>query len=78
MRPEELNKLFRPLLACVVLRALAPAPIEVLLPLSPLFWNASFENLVPTDLYDGVDAIRIVRAAGEKPLLDVLCGFLLQ
>jgi hypothetical protein len=31
VRPEELNEFFRPLLACVVLRGLAPAPVEALL-----------------------------------------------
>jgi hypothetical protein len=32
VRPEELNEFFLPLLACIVLRALAPTPIEALLP----------------------------------------------
>jgi hypothetical protein len=31
VRPEELNKVFRPLLACVVLRGLTLAPVEALL-----------------------------------------------
>jgi hypothetical protein len=29
----------------------------------------------PADLYDGVNAIRIVRVAGEKPVLDALNDF---
>jgi hypothetical protein len=33
VRPEELNKFFRPLLTCIVLRAFAPlSSIEALLP----------------------------------------------
>jgi hypothetical protein len=31
LRPEEVNEFFRPLLACVVLRGLALAPVEALL-----------------------------------------------
>ena len=48
------------MLGCVVLRALAPAPIKALLP-----WSTC-ENLEPADLDDGFNAIRIV-LAGEKP-----------
>ena len=34
-----------------------------------------FENVEPTDLGDGVDAIKIVRVAGEKPVLDALYDY---
>jgi hypothetical protein len=64
VRPEELNEFFRPLLACVVLRGLAPAPLEALLLQRPLFWNVSFENLEPADLFDGFNAIRIFCVTG--------------
>ncbi len=75
MRPEELNEFFRPLLACVVLRGLAAAPLEALLLQRPLFWNVSFENLEPADLFDGFNAIRIVCVADEKPVLDAHCDY---
>jgi hypothetical protein len=53
VRPEELNRFFRPLIACVVLRAVASAPIEALLFLSPLFWYVTFADLKPVDWNDG-------------------------
>jgi hypothetical protein len=45
VRPEERNEFFRPLLACVVLRAVASASVEALLFGSPLFWYVTFEDL---------------------------------
>jgi hypothetical protein len=70
VNPEELNKVFCPLINCVVLYAFALTSIETLLPLSPLVWYVAFKNLEPVDLNDGFNAIMIVRAAGEKLALD--------
>jgi hypothetical protein len=61
--------------AYVVLRDVASAPIEALLSSSPLFWYVTFDDLKPADMYDGVSAIRIVRVAGERPVLDTLYDY---
>jgi hypothetical protein len=73
VRPEELDKFFRPPLACVVLFALSS--IEGRLPWSPIVGYVSFEYLKPADLGDCFNAIGIVRVAGEKKALDALYDY---
>jgi hypothetical protein len=73
VHPEELDKLFRPLLACTLFLAVTLSSVEGLLPFSPIIWYVSFEDLKPADLDDHFNAIRIVRVAGEKAALDTLC-----
>jgi hypothetical protein len=43
VHPEELDRLFHPRLACILL-------LEELLPFSPIVWYVSFEDLKPVDL----------------------------
>jgi hypothetical protein len=38
-------------------------------------WDIAFEDLEPADLEDRIRAIRIVRVAGEKPILDTLYDY---
>jgi hypothetical protein len=38
-------------------------------------WNVAFEDLEPADLENGIRAIRIVRVAGEKPILDTIYDY---
>jgi hypothetical protein len=73
VRPEELDKFFRPPLACVVLFTLSS--IESLLPRSPVVWYVSFEDLEPANLGGCFDAVGIVRVAGEKPVLNALYDY---
>jgi hypothetical protein len=72
VRPEELNQFLRPLPACLVLCAAASAPVEALLFRSPLFLYITFEDFKAADVYDGDNAFRILRVAGEKPVLGTL------
>jgi hypothetical protein len=64
VHPEEVYKLFHPLLML--------SSVEGLLPFSPIVWYVSFGDLKQADLDDYFNAIRIVRVAGEKQPLDTL------
>jgi hypothetical protein len=41
-------------------------------------WDIAFEDLEPADLEDRIRAIRIVRVAGEKPILDTLYDYVVH
>jgi hypothetical protein len=83
VHPEELDKSFRPLLACTLLLALTLSSVEGLLPFSPIVWYVFLKDVKPADSDDYFNAIRIVRGAGLKLALDTLddnaayigCGF---
>jgi hypothetical protein len=60
------NKLTRPLVAIIL------SSEETLLFYVPLVWKVTFEVLEPADLNDRICAVRVVRFAGQKPVLDTL------
>jgi hypothetical protein len=72
--PGKSNKLTRPLVAIVLFCFMSLSSEETLLQCIPLVWKVTFDDSETADLNDRICTVKVVRVAGQKPVLDTLCN----